>query len=62
MSYQERVRQFPIFSETMSLILKIKTVHYGTESLSFLRTKICDFVTKKIMDSQILKYFKVGFI
>ena len=62
MSYQKRVRQFPIFSETMSLILKIKTVHYRTESLSFLRTKICDFVTKKIMDSQILKDFKVGFI
>ena len=62
MSYQKRLRQFRIFFETMSLILRIKTVHYGTESLSFLRTKIWDFVTEKIKNSQILKNFKVDFI
>lgn len=61
---QKRVRKFPIFNKTMSLILKKKLIHYGTELLGLLilGTEIWDLVTGKIRNSQILSDFKVGFI
>lgn len=48
----------------MSLILKKKLIHYGTELLGLLisGTEIWDLVTGKIRNSQILSDFKVGFI
>ena len=44
------------------LDFKNKNSSLWHESLSFLRTKIWDFVTEKIKNSQILTDFKVGFI